>query len=1645
MANPTPAIKENPAKEAHLEEGTYEIIRNRLRKQGNELRTRLDTLNHKRREVFGSIETRLLATERITTDNNCVPIDMVPVNDLFVFGYNVHMGLKTETSISDVFSVYCYQNHSFVQQPLDLIADKRFEEDFKNLYKYYRNTQFAKFALLGQRLFMIFQVGKSQDDIKTFKWVIEGDKLTYVDNRSEGEFSYPDQYQFKWKRTSREARREGKFPHISIADRVFVETIGGDLTIKIENNTASGEGIYSEEVKHNDQTLDDAEIFYAIIGSIIVLKIKPFQENEYRYIVYNEKIRQARRIDSLKDSCVFLPDDHGIIFANGYYLQTGEYKLFDTQMANMLFEKRIASPNGEDFLYVFYSKVTGIYELLSYNLIEQKVAIPIICHGYSIFENGELCYFKGEDEPKKHHVVQIWQTPYVDPNFPLHTSDSESYLYKIGNKDVVRAMAECNELLTLIDRDDSYANLYLDLVKMSTDIIDSYHWLNKEETLRLIEPLAEVKQSASTAIEEFEKVTRIKKNTAVEVERVTGKITKLFADIKRQQPESIDYFVRFLAELRTLRGETISLKSLRYIAIASIESKEKEIEAYTIKLSDECVQFLLKENALVPYHQKVTLLQEHINKIEKVIDASKTEEEITKTSQELEMLIDVVSNLKIEDATQTTRIIDNISSIYAHFNQIKAALKRKRQELVGIEGKAEFASQLKLIDQGVANYLDISKTPQKCDEYITKLMVQLEELEGKFTEFEEFTEKITEKREEIYNAFESKKLSLVEARNKRATSLLQSAERILKGIGNRVTSFANTSEINGYFASDLMVDKVRDIIKQLIEIGDTVKSDDIQSRLKTAQEEAIRQLKDRQELFVDGASIIKFGDFKFSVNTQPLDLTMVYRNGDMYYHLTGTNFFEKVTDSAFNNSRNVWEQSLVSENKQVYRAEYLAYQLIKKAQEAEKTSVSNGMQYLTTEVLHKLIDEELLSYIQKFMAPRYNEGYIKGVHDYDTRILLRALLNFTQTIDLLKYPSPARACASLYWQYFADAEHKLLMYHRLKGVGIILQVFPKTREFGGIIEELQAEIAAFSRENKLFSETFALEAGEYLFYEITRSDSFIANAEAADLYNQFMDYLATNHSADRYHNSIETLENTPIARYKLIKKWLGAYIDFIHQEAKREYLDETAVLLYGEDLEKKTVIQLSLKSEIEGLQGSHAVIENGRYQLDYNSFMTKLKLFDTQVVPQFSHFQDTKKKLLEDFKQDLRLEEFKSHVLTSFIRNKLIDQVYLPMIGANLAKQIGTADDTKRTDRMGMLLLISPPGYGKTTLMEYIANRLGIVFMKINGPAIGHKVTSLDPAEAPNASAREEIEKLSLALEMGDNVMLYLDDIQHCNPEFLQKFISLCDAQRKIEAVYKGKSRTYDLRGKKVCVVMAGNPYTESGEKFQIPDMLANRADIYNLGDIIGNADEAFKLSYIENSLTSNPVMQRLSNKSHVDVFAMVRLAQTGSKDGITYEASHSAEEINEYVSVLKKLLVIQETILKVNKEYIHSAAQADEFRTEPPFKLQGSYRNMNKMADKVVALMNDQELEMVIQTHYENEAQTLTTGAEANLLKFKELIGKITPTEQKRWEDIKATYVKNKKMRGLGTDNQVGQVVLTMESISEGLQGIKQALLTKE
>ena len=399
---------ESAEQQTQLESGTYEIIRNRLNSHGKELRLRLDKLNHSRKEVFGSIEMTLRGTERITTEHNCVPRDMVSIGSQLLFGYNIHFGLKTETHLKDVFSVYKFSENAFHEKPLDLINDEQFLRDFKEVYRYYKNAEFAKFFVTGVHLYMVFRVGQNAGDIKSFKWAIHGDSLAYMDNRSDHEVRFPPQHEFEWTRTTRDMHHFGEHPHISIEDRVFVETIGGDLTIKIENSTESGEGVYEEPVENVDQTLDDAEIYYACVGNIVLLKIRPYQEKDFRYIVYNEKIQRCRRLDSIAHACVLLPDDQGLVFSNGYYLQNGEHKTFESGLTDMLYERRLAAPNGEDFLFVFYNRLSGTYVLLPYNLIEQRVDTPIICHGSTLFNAGEMICFKSQDEAAKHHAIQIW-------------------------------------------------------------------------------------------------------------------------------------------------------------------------------------------------------------------------------------------------------------------------------------------------------------------------------------------------------------------------------------------------------------------------------------------------------------------------------------------------------------------------------------------------------------------------------------------------------------------------------------------------------------------------------------------------------------------------------------------------------------------------------------------------------------------------------------------------------------------------------------------------------------------------------------------------------------------------------------------------------------------------------------------------------------------------------------------------------------------------------------------------------------------------------------------------------------------------------------------------------------------------------------
>src|SRR5690606_2206132 len=87
--------------------GAYEVLRRRLADQGAQLRRIVDGLNARRLEEFGDSRMEVAGRFRIRTENNCVGRDIVQVgDDLLLFGYNVYIGLKTQTRIEDVFALY---------------------------------------------------------------------------------------------------------------------------------------------------------------------------------------------------------------------------------------------------------------------------------------------------------------------------------------------------------------------------------------------------------------------------------------------------------------------------------------------------------------------------------------------------------------------------------------------------------------------------------------------------------------------------------------------------------------------------------------------------------------------------------------------------------------------------------------------------------------------------------------------------------------------------------------------------------------------------------------------------------------------------------------------------------------------------------------------------------------------------------------------------------------------------------------------------------------------------------------------------------------------------------------------------------------------------------------------------------------------------------------------------------------------------------------------------------------------------------------------------------------------------------------------------------------------------------------------------
>lgn len=1637
-------MSDDSREEAPPEGGSYEVIRQRLLQQATELSSKADSLNEARRKTFGGSDLTLLETIRVRTENACVPRDIINVSGNLLFGFHVIVGLRSETNVEDVLSLHQFRHegegteiYPAEQSASAFLRGEEFIRDFRTVFRYSRDARLLQLRQTEQRLLVLCRTGASDNDFKVFRFTVNrGGGVNYIDARGEEDNKLPDPFDFTWIIAGRDRHIRGKHPHVNILDKIFVDTVEGDLTVKIENNTEDGMGIYREPVAEPNQTLDDAEIAYACIDRLILLRIKPYREPAPRFLVYNELTHKVTRIDQIALGCRKLPEDQGIVFPGGYYLQTGDEKRFDLDVESMYFDRVIASANGEDTLYIFHRRADGAYILFPYNSIQKDVSKPLVCHGYCIFDDGRMMIFRAtSQEPTRIHPMQIWQTPFQSAEVTAAKPTNGSYLGKLGNASLVRGIAEAYTIKRLINSSNPTRQTYEDLVSTITRMIDAHHWLNHPEAFELGSTLATMRKTASLVVDEFDRAMAVRANAAKSLEEARVRQTALLNSILVENLASLEDFVRAMADLRRERGRLTMLLDTKGIDREAIAELDKAVAQRFDDVGKGCAEFLLGPEAFTPLNERFSALGTEVEKVGKAIDLEPLKTQLEESESGVTLLDELIGSLKIDDATVRTQILDGLAEVYAQLNRARAQLDGRRKDLASAEARGEFSAQFRLLGQAISGAVARCDTPERCDEELSRLLLQIEELEGKFGEFDEFVLQLTERRDEVADAIGARRQVLVDERQRRVGTLLSAAQRMLAGIQRRTSTISQPDDLHAYFASDGMVLKLRQVAEQINALGDGTKAEELRGRLKAAQQEALRSLRDRRDLNEGGENVLKLGVYRFSVNARPLELTVVQRDEKLSLHLSGTDFFEPLSSPELDASADLWSQEIVSESPDVYRSEYLAASIYFAAEEG-RNGLSEAALFQAD-----LSPEGLLELIRKYAAERYDEGYDRGVHDNDAALILSRLLSLVRGAGLLRYPPRHRALACALWASLPQ-EPRTLWHLRARSAGRLRSRMGSQKAHLALIAELAPIVAErLSLLGFEHKEHEAKSAASYLLDELAADTlRFHASHGAIHLRDALLEAL-NDSERTALQEDLRALQDRPRERLALCLSWLDGLLEHQQEEGQRRVLEEAAVLLaFHEQIEWEPCSAVTF-TEISGLLGHHPRISEGTLPLRLDEFLARLRPFYQERAPRFRAYRTLRQRVIEEQRVRLRLDELKPQVLSSFVRNRLVDEVYLPLIGANLAKQLGALGEKKRTDLMGLLLLVSPPGYGKTTLMEYVAARLGLAFVKVNGPALGHEVRSIDPNDAPSATARQEVERINLALEMGNNVMLYLDDIQHTNPELLQKFISLCDAQRKIEGIWRGRSRTYDLRGKRFCVVMAGNPYTETGEKFRIPDMLANRADTYNLGDILHGKEQAFAQSYLENALTSNSTLASLAARDRTDLDRFFRAAEGEEIPLDQYIHGYTAGEHAEVLSVFRLLVQVQRVLLRVNQQYIASASQEDTYRTEPPFKLQGSYRNMNKLAEKIVSAMNQEELEQLIDDHYTGESQTLTTGAEQNLLKLQELRGRLSPTQKARWDEIKETF-NRARMLGGNEDDPTSRMVGALTLVSSEIEDSRRAIL---
>ncbi|HUF99890.1 MAG TPA: DNA repair ATPase [Ilumatobacter sp.] len=1589
------------AGDAQLTGGNYELLRRRLGAQTEALLAATTAVDAIRTAAFGGTQISLTGASRLATAVACRARDATRVGDVLVLGYNTELELGTITP-EHVFALYAADPNAAELAPLaaddprNFLGDPTFREDFDKLYRFYGKARFSDLRVTRNQLLAVFRVGEREQDIQVLRWAVtDAGGVSYLDARGDRDYTFPAAHDLDWRESTREDQRAGAYPVTAVLDEVFVGFRAGRLQLRVDTGMGDTHAVIDEAVANPNQSLTDVAIRYATTGDVLLIDVALYGEGSRTY-VFSRSTRGGVRVDAAGHSSRMLPGGNGIVFCGGYHTAASGTRTFDVDTANMALEEVIAAPNGEDLLYVYHRRSDGAYLLMPYNLVRHEIAQVIPAHGFAIFDNGSMVLFRGQPQDAAEavsHPIQWWTTPFTAPDHVPPVAAGNEWAARVGNPALVSGLGAIFELSRIVTSGEPTQRTWENAAAGARRILDTNLWLNDNEAAPVRAALTEAAVTVGSLIDEYAVRERKKVQARNELVRVDQQVRDTLAKVGGASTAAA--VVAMMGELRRTRGAVAGLGELEQLDPLAIEPLAQQLDEANVAMSARAITVLADATAFATFHQAVDTQTRAVDEATTTVELDAIAATLAAQAHDLDAVVDTVAAIDSGDPTVRTGIVRSVSDITGALNRARSILDQRRRALAATETGAAFDAERGLVEQTMGGSVATAATPEDCDAVLARLLVNIERLDSRYGDDPERGADLAELRNAVHEAVSAKRTTLVDERNRRASRLVEAGNRLIETVARRAAEQTTDQEVEAFLATDQMPSRVRELADELESLGDAGRAAEMRSALRLAAETARRRLRDRTALGGDD-NVIKLGSHRLSRTLQPYEVVLAPTgDGRVSVTVTGTDYASDVTEqlSAF---VDLLASPYPSEAPDVSRSEYLAWAVIADAER------SGGIGALVADAANPTV---LAERIARLAERRHHDGYQRGVHDHDAARILTALSGQLAGEPLLRYTASARALARLWWHSIDDSERTRLTGQL--GLAAAARVdFGSSEPVDIARTQLEARLLEFVGEGPPPWSPGTLEAAAaYLVDEVADGDTFIVSDTATEL----LTTLESTVGAPRSSQFVAAVNSagTPVDRFLVARQWLAGFVGAAPERDRFRFdIDEAAAHLACRDSAPATrSVAGAVAVAATGLVADHARIVDGSLSTRLDALAGTAGARFALMESRWPAYIAARQAVIHAANVAIGLADLRPKPMAGFVRNSLIDQTLLPLFGSNLARQFGTVDATDAA-RQGLLVVVSPPGYGKTTLLEWLADQLGVLIVKVNGPALGQDTVSLDPADAPNATARAEVEKINLAFRLGRNVLLYVDDIQHTSPVLLSRFIPLADATRRIEGVIDGQAHTFDLRGKRFGVVMAGNPYTTGGGRFEMPDMLVNRADVHNLGDVSASHADSFAASYLDNSVTANPALAPHAARLLDDLDDIRRMAAGSlAVDSANLTHNWDASDLDASVRTVRQLGRARDALLAVNSAYIASASTTDEDRPTPAFLLQGSYRNMARIAARVVPVMTDTELDTLLDEHYAAEAQTLTDRSEENLLAYKHLVGRASEAEQARWAELVAAY----------------------------------------